>query len=840
MALGKTARTWLIILSIPVVLLIALVIAAKLYFTSDRLKALVIPRIEEATNRSVSVRDVSFSIFPPLAVSIDELKISNPAGRTFRSNEFLSLDNLKLNVSLFKLLQNKLEINYIILNHPKIVLEVTKDGTKNYSSGEAGAEGLGNAHVTMNKTSSLLLSNLEINDGEIELVDKKFDSHMVISGLHQTAKVRTRTGENTLEIEAVSAIGKFSYGTLASWYLSDQPLTASEKLTYNIGEDVLSFDNVSAKLRDLSLKIGGTISNFQQKTMIVNLNVSSPGAEMTQILSLIPPEMLKKTSGLSSSGDVKFSLLIKGASSETMNPATQALFTIENGKIKYALLPKSITNINLSGTFEKPEARIGAKEIGSFAINNFTATLGSNTIGGKLRMANFDDPTLTASFTGLVNLNEVRDYYPLEQGSEFSGTMKANVALDGKVKSPESMKANGNIEFKNVTMKMAGSPRPLRDLNGTIAFNNKIAESKQIVMNIGESDFNISFTLKNYLGMVMTDAAKATGTPSATMTLSSKQLRTADVISEKSNDAQDEEKSKGKVKKGSLLPGFNIDANVTIGRLVTEKFTFDNAHGTMNISNGIITLKNFSVNAFDGTIQSKGMLDVREMSKRPFNLDLDIKSVESHSLLPHFTSFGNYLFGKCSMTTKLQGDLNDTLGLNTQSLLGDGHVQVFDGKLLGMPLTNTLADFTNVTELREVNFKNWANAFSISNGRFNIKDLKVNAGATDFLLGGSQGLDGSLDYALTLKLPESMSGRLNLQGLAGELLQYFKDKDGRINLNLRVTGVAANPVLRLDTQAQQEMAKKAIEQKGNEAKQKLEDELKKKAEEGLKKLLKRP
>ncbi|MBI3765878.1 MAG: AsmA family protein, partial [Ignavibacteriales bacterium] len=129
MALGKTARTWLIILSIPVVLLIALVIAAKLYFTSDRLKALVIPRIEEATNRSVSVRDVSFSIFPPLAVSIDELKISNPAGRTFRSNEFLSLDNLKLNVSLFKLLQNKLEINYIILNHPKIVLEVTKDGT---------------------------------------------------------------------------------------------------------------------------------------------------------------------------------------------------------------------------------------------------------------------------------------------------------------------------------------------------------------------------------------------------------------------------------------------------------------------------------------------------------------------------------------------------------------------------------------------------------------------------------------------------------------------------------------------------------------------------------------
>src|SRR5437867_6593929 len=141
------------------------------------------------------------------------------------------------------------------------------------------------------------------------------------------------------------------------------------------------------------------------------------------------------------------------------------------------------------------------------------------------------------------------------------------------------------------------------------------------------------------------------------------------------------------------------------------------------------------------------------------------------------------MFRKFSMNSKLQGDLNDTLGLNTQSLLGNGNVQISEGQMKGFPLTAKLAEQTGLSELREVNFKDWTNAFSIANGRLNVKDLKVNAGATGFLLDGSQGLDGSLDYGMTVKLPASVSDRLQLGGTAGELLQFLKDKDGRINLN---------------------------------------------------------
>ena len=148
-------------------------------------------------------------------------------------------------------------------------------------------------------------------------------------------------------------------------------------------------------------------------------------------------------------------------------------------------------------------------------------------------------------------------------------------------------------------------------------------------------------------------------------------------------------------------------------------------------------------------------------------------------------------------------------------------------------MTQKLAALTGADQLKVLNFKDWTNSFSVANGRLNVKDLKVNAGTMSLGLNGSQGLDGTLDYALIVKLPPEMSGKIALPGFAENLVQYFKDKDGRLNLPFHVGGTTTNPALQLDTQAQQEMAKKALQQKG-------EDALKNKVKEGLKNLFKKP
>jgi hypothetical protein len=836
MALTRTTKIWLYIIGIPVALIIIAVIGAKLYFTDARLRAMIIPEIEQSTGRNVTVGDMSINVFPSIGVSIDKLTLSNKRGTTFDRPDMLSLDRLQVKVGLFALLRSEINVSSIVIDHPVVYLEIKEDGTKNYSD-KTAAETAPTPASQTNITSALLLQNLEINNGEILQVDKKFDARLAISGLRLEANGSMKKGDNALQLNFESGIERFSYGTLATYFLDGLPLDAKGTVTLNTAKMALALDSIIVKLKDLPLSVHGNITELNTLP-VLDILVDAPKATMTQLLSLVPPDMLKAAKGMTSSGDIDLSVVIKGVSSDKMNPGVKGRFAVSNGKIQYASLPKSITNITVEGIFEMPAAEVGAKGIGSFNINKLSASLGDNLITGTLDMTNFSDPIVIATMNGTVNLTDVKSYYPLEEGSEVSGILKSGVSISGKAKVPTSIKASGSLEFADVTFKSATSPKPLQHLNGVITFNNQLIQSKQLSMNIGESDLNLAFTLNNYLSLVIKDTTKNIK-PNAMITLTSKQLRTVDLVSEKKTDST-QVKTKATSDQTGVLPGFDMSANVSIGRLAMEKFDLTNVHGTISASQGIVTLQNFSFNAFEGNIVSKGTLDLREAKKRPFNFDLNIVGVNGNSLLSKFSSFGKNIYGKLTMNAKMKGELDDTLGFVRKTLTSDGNVQVNEGKLVGFALTNKLADYTGLAELRQLDFNNWTNAFTIADGKINLKNLAVHSSAADFSMNGAQGLDGDMNYTLNAKLPASVSSRVNLRGVGAELLQFFKDKEGRINLNFGVTGMVDSPVLKLDTQSQQEMAKKALEQKANELKNKLGDDAKKKAEDALKKLFKRP
>ena len=865
--MSRKAKIWLTIFAIVFLIIGGIAIALKLYFTSDRLKALVIPRVEEATHRKVAINDISLSLFPNIGVTVEGLTISAPQEAQFDKREFLTLDELYLDVNIFALAKKRLEINEIILRHPQLYLEVNKDGVANYSQpGEAEVRKpetpkehptgpSGEAPKEHTGTMGFLLSDFQIVDGDVQYVDKTADRRILISGYDQKMHARVRSGGEDIFLESQSSIGGLSYGSTKSFLITDLPLTTYQRLTYKQAQDILSLDSVSIGIHEIALVLKGTVEHLQSKPML-DLSITSTKANLAQLLSLVPKEYMKAAQGLSSSGTFEFTMTIKGESTDFIQPAVSATFLVYNGSIRYTGLPKSITQVTLAGSFERPLVFAGKKQPWRIGMPTFSAMLGTSSLAGKLMVVDFDNPVLDASFNGEVNLGEVKEFYPLEQGTELTGLLKGNVMLSGKAKVPASIKADGKLEFRGVTIKTADSPKPLRDLTGVITFDNQVIETNRLSMNVGQSDLTLSFTMSNYFALVMEDAAGA-GKPMMTSTLSSRQLRTVDLMSEQSETGSTGKEAQRGKKPGSagpgqvdqkaggqtqsaLLPTMDVDANVSVGKLVTEKFEFNNARGAVKIRDGVITLQNFSVNAFEGTVVTKGMLDVRRMDKRPFDLDLNISNVQANALLPKFTSFGNNLFGKLSMNTSLAGDLNDTLGLNPKTLNGVGNVQIADGKYVGSPMTLKLADYTGINELRAMNFKDWSNAFTIADGRIHIKDLKIMASNTDLVVNGSQGFDGSLDYKMLLRLPGSASNRLKIGGLGGDVMNFLKDKEGRLNLNFNVTGTASSPVYALDTQEAQQKAKQALEQKAREGADRLKEEAKKKVEEGLKKLFKRP
>ncbi len=825
MALSRKAKLWLIILGIPLALIVAGVVTLKVLFTSERLKAFLLPKIEEATHRTVTVSDISLTVFPSLAVEIDSLTISNLKGPGFSDRPFLSLDRLVLDVKLLPLLSGNLEIPTVLVGHPAVLLEVNEQGLVNYSFGED--EGLAKDSVsTSGRSGEFLLSNLEVRDGLVEYYDRQQNTAMRMEGIGQTTRIEANPSVGKARIRTESAVGNFSYGSLTANLVSGLRLTVKGDLLYREKDDHLSIENGEGTVQDIAMSVKGSVEKVSTAPFM-NIVVESDKAGIPELLSLMPKEYMKKAEGLEGTGTAKVQITMTGLVSDSTKPDVTGVISATNATIKYSSLPKPITNVNIVSDFTKTPKKQ------EFRVTKFSANMGDNPLSATMTVVNFDDPALTLFLNASLNLAEVKDYYPLEAGTELSGRLNAGVNVAGKVNDQRSMKASGSMEFRKVTMKSASSAKPLRDLNGTVTFNNQVIETKKLSMHLGKSDLALAFALKNYLSL-MTDAKDAPR-PTANLTLTSNHLFTEDLMSsDESGSTKGKESSKSAEKQTLPLPDVDMTVGATIGTLTMEKFELTNVRSSMQVANRVVTLQNFSCNTYGGTVATKGSLDLRSPEQPLFDLNLDIKGIDAHAMLPQFTSFGNKLRGKLTMNTAMKGTLNDTLGLVPQSLSGLGQVQLQSGSLEGVKVNQSLASMLSLPNMELVSFKDWTNAFTISNGRMEVKDLKISALNADYTVNGGFGLDGSLDYALTVLLPAGTSAKVAMPGLAGQATDLFKDPSGRVKLDFSVTGTADSPKLSLNTSAAKKKVEDLAKQKLEAEKKRIEDDLKKKAGDLLK------
>jgi len=770
----------------------------------------------------VTIADVSLSIFPSIAVEVDTLTISNAAGDGFSRRPFCRLDRLVLDVNLFPLLSGRVEVPTVLLERPFLLLEVNEKGAANYEFKKA-EESQTTADTAGVTGSGLVLSDFEIRNGTLEYVDHEQNSSTSLEGIRLLTEIDLDPHTRSATVALEATIDAFSYGSVESPMLSGIPVTLSQRLIYLEAEDSLSLGEGKATVGTIPLTIGGSVATMS-KTPRVDIAIRSSGAKIPDLLSLVPKEYLKNAEGFEGTGTAEIGITMKGEISDSTEPDVTGLISSTGAQVRYASLPKPITNIAIVADF----ARTAAKQ--EFRVTKFSANLGDNPIGGTLTVVNFDDPAMNLAFHASLNLAEVKEYYPLEEGTELSGHLKADLKVSGRINDPKTRKSSGILDLKSVSAKTAGNPNPVRNLNGTITFNDQTIDAKKLTMMVGRSDLDIAFTVKNYLGIFSDEKQKTK--PSATLRLTSNHILTADLVTEeegtKSGGTADGEKEGG-----LPFPGVSMDISASIGKLTMEKFELTNVRAAMNIMEGVVTLRNFSGNAYNGTLATKGTLDMRDPKQTPFDLSLQMNNLDVHQFLPEFTSFGSRLYGSLTMTTDLHGALDDTLGLIPQTLNGGGTVQMKSGKVEGVKVNQSLAGLLSLPDLSVVNFKDWQNSFTIANGRMVLKDLKIAALNADYTINGSMGFDGSIDYVMTLLLSPEASKGIKLPGVtgfAGQAVDLFKDPSGRIKLDFNVTGTSDSPKVSLNTDA----ARKKAEDIAKQQLKKLEEEAKKKAGDILK------
>lgn len=832
MAAHRRTRIFLFILGVPLLLLLLSILFLKLYFTSDRLKALIVPKIQAGLNREVGVKEIGLSLFPTIGVRIKGLSIANRKGPGFSEQPLAYLDEFLLDVKILPLLGNRLEVNRLSFNKPKILLEVNKTGEENYSNPEQSVkeegEGEKDVRIVTGGAGSLLVSSFEINDGELVYLNQQENRSIRMSGVDLRLRMESISEVKELRTNSELKVARLSYGAIEKPLVDNVALTLRQKSKILLQENSLKLEEGTLGIQGLKLRMNGSLTLVDRRPSFLDLSFDSDNLDLKQLLSLVPRGILKEAENAEIAGSGRLSAKINGSLGEGKQPEISVEAVLTDGSIRYPKLPRAITEVNL-------KARLLSRESGSrLEITDCSLKLGENPVKLKLALDNLSDPHVDVNIQGVVNLSEVKDFYPVEAGKDLAGLMRANVSVRGKISTPTAMKGHGTIELQNVNL--GTTEKPIRNLNGTLTFSNQFLETKRLTMDYAGSDLTLSFVLKDYLPLVFlstaTPAEGRSAKPSMRVHLSSNYFEASPS------------------KEPIVLPPFDVDATMAISKFVYKggiPFECTDLRGNISSSQNVVRLKSLSFRSFDGAMSVTGVFDLRTKGRPVFDLNVGIKDVDAHLFLRRFSSFGDHLFGKFSLSMVLKGELNDTLGINTKSLSGHGSVHIVDGKLTGYRLMQRLATFLDLPEMREPSFKSWSNVFNIADGRIGIPDLKMAASGNDFLLAGWHGFDGSLDYALTIRLSGELSNRFSGKSVAAQAGSLFKDNEGRVMLLILVGGTTKDPKFRWDTNAAEEKLRQKVaaevERKKEAVREKTKEELQKKIDEAkdkLKERLKKP
>jgi len=157
---------------------------------------------------------------------------------------------------------------------------------------------------------------------------------------------------------------------------------------------------------------------------------------------------------------------------DSTKPDVRGTIAVRGARVQYSGLPKAITGVTLESDFTR------TAELQQFRITRFAAQLGNDPVSASMTVTGFDDPLIDADASVRLNLATVKEYYPLDPATVLAGGLDATISLAGTMSDQAGMKAGGSLTFRDVTVKPAGSTRPVEKLNGTIAFTNTMIRSE--------------------------------------------------------------------------------------------------------------------------------------------------------------------------------------------------------------------------------------------------------------------------------------------------------------------------------------------------------------------------
>ncbi|HVZ60704.1 MAG TPA: AsmA family protein, partial [Terriglobales bacterium] len=155
-----------IILGIAASLIVLVVLVVPAFVDINQYRPKIEAELQKALGRQVSVGPMRLSLLPPRARVSNVVIAEDP---NYGTGPFISVPEMSASIDVWALLKGEMKLQSLTLKQPSVQLVHTKSGVWNFSS--LGGKQSGNKDTQ--GTGAVPLSNIEISDGHVTLIDQQ-------------------------------------------------------------------------------------------------------------------------------------------------------------------------------------------------------------------------------------------------------------------------------------------------------------------------------------------------------------------------------------------------------------------------------------------------------------------------------------------------------------------------------------------------------------------------------------------------------------------------------------------------------------------------------------------
>jgi len=825
-------KKFLKITGVVLLVLLALLIVLPFAFQGKIMK-LVKDQLNNNLNAKADFGRISLSVFrsfPQLTAGIRDLYIAGISD--FEGDTLFSVASVEVSVDLISAMGMKnIRIKKIIINEPRIHAWVMPDGRVNWDIAKETGEDTPE-DTTETTTPKIELRRFEINRAMIRYDDDSSNIHASLNDFNFGLSGNLASDFTTLAMKSETNSVNVSYGGIR--YLRNAKLTLQALVDADLKNSRYTLKDNSLGLNELVFRLNGTIMMPNDSDIEVDLAYGLDKAEFKSLLSLIPAIYMRDFAAVQTAGQLKIDGNVKGTYNQKVMPSAHLDLLVEKARFKYPDLPKSAENIGIEVKVSYDGVQPDNTTVD---INKFHVDLGGNPVDLTLNIKSpMSDMHVNGNLALQIDLASLNDVVPLDS-TTLAGKIDAGLDFMGFMsyienEEYEKFKADGNLNIIGFTYSSPDLPSDLQIKETALSFSPRYVEVKNFDAVMGKSDFRLTGRMENFIPYVFKDE-----TLFGSFVFTSGVLDLNEFMSGSEETSIEEDTA--------TLSVIEVPANVDfklvsrIDKLYYDKLEIENTIGTILVKDARVLLDGLKLNLLGGSMQLSGEYNTRE-PKNPL-VDFDFRATEidvpaafeAFSTLQQFAPVARKAVGRVSIGMKYTSYLNESMMPVLNSIVGRGNI---GSSVVGLKSSDTfekIGDALKTNAFDNMTLNNLGINFEIRDGRLIVEPFETKIGKGSLVIGGSQGLDETMNYTLGITIPRSELGAAANQpidNLLGKAQSAGLKIDPLENLNLavKVGGTFRDPKIGIDMR---ENSKKAAEQIKEQLIQTVQEEVDKKKEE---------